>query len=261
MTIIRVVDLELTDFPPDGEPIEIGAIDIDVEPFALPKIAPTYMAQLVAPLRPIPPRSSAVHHLVDEDVAGALPWAGVMEHCYCWSTVDVYAAHSIQTERHYLTDALTGGRPWIDTYKCALRLWPDAPGHSNQVLRYWLKPPGLDRAKAMPPHRAGPDAYVTAHILAAQIELASVEQLIAWSGEPALLVRVPFGKDPPEGSRGMKWTEVDIGLLYWVVDRDFGDDILFTVRHEIARREKEAAAAAAAQDTVDDGNEYAETDE
>jgi hypothetical protein len=26
--------------------------------------------------------------------------------------------------------------PWICTYKCALRVWPDLDGHSNQELRY-----------------------------------------------------------------------------------------------------------------------------
>src|SRR5262245_25865334 len=31
--------------------------------------------------------------------------------------------------------------PWLCTYKSALRAWPDAPRHSNSVLRYWL---GID---------------------------------------------------------------------------------------------------------------------
>ena len=54
----------------------------------------------------------------------------------------------------------------------ALRVWPEAPRHSNQVLRYW-RGMRLDHARAMPPHRAGPDAWVTAHILA---DLAQLHQ-------------------------------------------------------------------------------------
>ena len=50
--------------------------------------------------------------------------------------------------------------------------------HSNQVLRYWLGL-RLDADLAMPPHRAGPDAYVTAHLLLRMMALASVEQMIA----------------------------------------------------------------------------------
>ena len=86
------------------------------------------------------------------------------------------------------------GRPAICTYKAALRLWPEAPGHGNQVLRYWLRPKDLDPVIASPPHRALPDAYVTAFILRELLELATVEELIAWTGEPALLPRVTFGQ-------------------------------------------------------------------
>ncbi len=43
----------------------------------------------------------------------------------------------------------------------AMHVWPDAPRHSNQVLRYWRNLV-LDNALAMLPHRAGPDAWVTA---------------------------------------------------------------------------------------------------
>ncbi len=80
-------------------------------------------------------------------------------------------------------------------------------------------------------HRAGPDAYVTAFHLRDMLALTSLEQLIAWSAEPALQVRCRFGKH-----HGVPWREVDDGFLRWVAERDFDADVLFTVEHEMRRR-------------------------
>lgn len=102
----------------------------------------------------------------------------------------------------------------------------------------------LQPTKLMPAHRAGPDAYVTSFTLRELLRLHPLHRLIEWSSEPALLVRVPFGKPPAEGgSRGMRWTEVDDSLLHWVACRDFSEDILHTVRIEMARREKAEAVS------------------
>lgn len=79
-----------------------------------------------------------------------------------------------------------GGRRWICTMKCAKHLFPDAPGHSNQVLRYHMK---LDQdfddaERAMPPHRAGPDTFVTAHRLARMVFAKSVDESALSSTKP-----------------------------------------------------------------------------
>lgn len=239
--IIRVVDLETTGFPPDADIVEIGAVDVMVAPFRLPHVLDHYplgrQSIMVRPNRPIPPQASAVHHLVDADVALAATWEEVWP-MFNEAAPSAWCAHSAKMERAFITDAMTGGKPWIDTWKCALRLWPDAPSHSNQSLRYWRNPSGLDRALATPAHRAWPDAYVTVHLLVAMLELSSAEELIAWSKEPALLARVPFG-----AMRGRPWRDADDGFLDWVLARDFDDNVLFTARQEMERREKARASA------------------
>jgi DNA polymerase III epsilon subunit-like protein len=57
--------------------------------------------------------------------------------------------------------------PWICTYKCALRVWPELEGHSNQELRYALGRatpfPGYER-QLISPHRGAFDVVVTAAI-------------------------------------------------------------------------------------------------
>jgi len=130
-----------------------------------------------------------------------------------------------------------GGVPFVCTYKAALRLWRDAPAHSNQALRYWRRPAGLDRAEAAVSHRAYPDAYVTAFHLRDMLALAPLEDLIRWTDEPALQVRCHIGK-----WRGHLWSEVDLGFLEWVSVRDFDEDVLFTVHHEIDLRRAAADA-------------------
>jgi len=237
--LIRVIDLETTAFTPEeGAICEIGFCDLSTI-MQDPSGAPTDwqvkggMGILVNPGRPIPPETSAIHHIVDEDVAQADDWTLAREYALGEDATELvaFAAHSAKFERLWIPDEFTHGLHWICTYKCALRLWPDAPAHSNQALRYWRKPEGLDRSVASVAHRAYPDAYVTAFLLREMLKEASVEQLIEWSSQPALQVRCHIG-----AWRGKRWTEVDDGFLHWVAARDFDEDVLFTVHHELKRR-------------------------
>jgi exodeoxyribonuclease X len=245
---IRVVDLETTgDAPPDHAVCEIGWCDVKSTRQDLIERPSGWevglpLAQLINPRRSIPPETAAIHHIIDEDVAGSPTWDQVASHvldpAYALGEepIGAFCAHSIKFERRFISDEAIRGLPWIDTYKCALRLWPDAPSHSNQTLRYWRKPIGLDRDLARLAHRAGPDAYVSAFHLRDLLDLAEVPDLIKWSNEPALQVTCHIGKQ-----RGMKWRDVDVGFLYWLLDKDFDEDVLFTARTEIERREHEHA--------------------
>lgn len=167
----RVVDLEATDFHPVGVPIEIGMFDlVAAGKQGAPIPAQGYISTLLDPGVPIPPQSSAVHHIVDEDLAYAPKFADVVRHFVRPDLgVLAYAAHMAAMERHYL-EHHSGDTPWICTWKCALRLFPEAPSHSNQALRYWLKPEGMNRTLATPAHRAGPDAYATGFLLHAMLQ-------------------------------------------------------------------------------------------
>lgn len=256
--VITIVDLETTGFEAAPElgghaPVEIGWCRLTAPRDLLGRPDWTradvehvgWCAHLVDPGRPIPPEASAVHHLIACDLIDAEPWRqGLVRVLGGVSRPAAYAAHNARFERQWCTPDLVGEAPWICTYKCALRAWPEAPGHANQALRYWLRPEGLDRDRATPAHRAGPDAYVTAFLLRQLLRAHPIETLLQWPQEPAVLIRVPFGRRPEEGGwRGCKWTEVDDGFLYWTVTRDFSEDILHTVRLEIARRERDAGTS------------------
>lgn len=234
-SIIRVIDLETTGVLPTDKVCEVAFVDVDAE---LGEVTKYMFDSLVDPQIPIPPETSAIHHIVDKDVAGRLNWEEASKLVFSLdSTKEVvaFAAHNAKFEKQWCGDKLTGGKPWICTYKCALRLWPDAPIHSNQGLRYWNKTEGIDRQIAMHAHRALPDAYVTAFHVREFLKLAPVEQLIEWSSQPALQKTCHIGK-----YRGVPWSEVDQGFLAWVADKDFDEDVLFTVRYEMQRRRNAA---------------------
>lgn len=254
---IVVVDLETTGFDPAVDrPVEIGWCRLSAPPnlFGVPNwmqvTVGTAASLLLEPQRPIPPESSAIHHLIAADLENAMDWQRGLElFATIAGRVRALAAHSAKFERQWLTAAVLGREvPWICTWKCALRAFPDAPGHGNQVLRYWLAAgwPDFDRARAMPAHRAGPDAYATAFLLREMLLRYQLEELLRWSEEPAVLIRVPFGKRPEDGgNRGRRWSEVEDEFLEWTLVRDFSDDILHTVRLEIERRDRAAPPEAA----------------
>ena len=228
---VRVIDLETTGNSfTDGGVVELGWQDVGLEGGL---IGPPG-AMLINPSRPISPATSAIHHIIDEDVADAPLWhQAAPAILQPGDGLVALAAHRAAFEERWCTPALTGRARWICTYKCALRLFPDAPTHSNQGLRYWRRPAGLDRAAGLPAHRAGPDAYVTAHHLRDMLALVSVDQLLAWSAEPALLIRVPFGP-----SRGRIWADLDDDALARIIAGESGgnQDIAFSARYEARRR-------------------------
>lgn len=238
---LRVVDLETTgDSFTNGGVVEVGWQDLVPEADGRWVLQGGTGARLVDPGCAISAVTSAVHHIVDEDVAGAGRWDDVAPGVLQGEDVVALAAHRAAFEKRWCLPRLSGGARWICTYKCALRIWPEAPTHSNQGLRYWRRPAGLDRAAGLPAHRAGPDAYVTAHHLRDMLAVATVAQLLAWSEQPALLVRVPQG-----ALRGRRWDALDEAQLAQVLDGQWGQnaDMLFTAREELARRAKGGLAA------------------
>ncbi len=231
---IRVVDLETTgDSFANGGVVEVGWQDVARMDDGSWALAGGPQSKLVQPGTPISAVTAAVHHIVDEDLVDARPWPQVAPPVLQPPGVLALAAHRAAFEQRWCPPRLCGRARWICTYKCSLRLWPEAPSHSNQGLRYWRRPWGLDRATGLPAHRAGPDAYVTAHHLRDMLNAASVEQLLAWSREPALLVRVQAGP-----FRGRNWQDLDDESLSRVLSGEFGQnaDMLFTARTEQTRR-------------------------
>lgn len=221
--IIRCIDFETTGIPSPTTPqaiVEAGWCDFDAQRDGGTIGEPRNM--IVNPGRPIPPEASAVHHIVDRDVAGAPPQASAL--AALSDGVTFWAAHVADFESEFF-----GGKPLVCTFKAALRVWPDAPGHKLQELRYWLRlddREDFDPLFAMPPHRAAPDAYVCAFVLRELLGHVSLGDIERWSRGRALLVTCFFKK-----YRGVRWSDVPHDYLEWVIENIKDDpDVRATAR-------------------------------
>jgi exodeoxyribonuclease X len=250
-----VVDLESTNREPkDAHIVEWAALVI-VPPWFSEEGLVQEHGGLVKPPVPIPAETSAVHHIIDADVANAPTWE--KEQFKLGALFGplgrIAVAHNAEYERTLLEKEgpVVAGLPlpWLCTYKAALRVWPDAPGHSNEVLRYFLGL-GTGRLERQAAHSAMHDARVTAQILGELLRAGtSIEDMLKWTTEPAMLPTCPIGV-----WRGKKWEDVDHGFLDWILykARDMREDIKFCAKAEISRREKARAAARPATVSADD---------
>lgn len=226
--IIRFLDLETSGETADHGVVELASLDL------VDGAITERRDSLVNPEQPIPPEASAIHHLVDADVADKPTFAvmGPLLVC-CPPTPTAFVAHNAKFERQWI-DPIVGGIPWICSMKAAMRVWPQAEKFSNQYLRYWLH---LQLgAEAQPTHRALPDCVVTAHIFMRLQQEASIEDMIAWTEEPPLWPRMPFGKH-----KGLEWSAVPEDYFQWVLRQpDMDEDTKWIVRREMDRRTKAA---------------------
>jgi exodeoxyribonuclease X len=233
--IIRCIDVETTGMNTETEKhavCEVGWCDLDVSEDGGEIDEPRSM--LVNPGRPMPIEAMAVHHITDKMLVGAPPisdgFARMAEGCDC------YAAHKMDFEKEFFGG---GGKPMLCSYKGALRIWPDAPRHQLQLLRYMLKiddMPDFNPGYAMPPHRAGPDAYLCAFVMREIIGRVSYNDLLRWSGGPALLPKITFGKHAMT-----KFSELPVDYLEWIVGNIKDDrDVRATAKYWLAKKAEQA---------------------
>ena len=232
--IVRVVDVETSGLPEDEQHAicEIGWVDLNLADMSIGNPVTFF----VNPGHPIPPHIRAVHHISDRDVADAMPPdQAVALLRKDLGEGDVLAAHKASFEQHFIP---TKDRAWVCTWKVSLRAWPELISHSNQALRYELgvdDEPDFNVVQAMPPHRALPDAYVTARILRKQLALRPLERLMEISAQPGFLYWI--GGSKHKGKTFRQVAAEDPGYLHWIVDKsDMSEDDKFTAKWHLDRR-------------------------
>lgn len=229
-SLARVIDYETTGTPEDAdaEIIEFGRIDVHLKSRRIGNA----WTSLACPRGPIPAITKAVHHITERDVEKAPQARELWDKFFeALGPNDYLVAHNAKFEQHFHAG---DGRPWIDTYKVARVLWPDAPTHSNQGLRYWLNlEPHLDPTMVSPAHRALPDAYVTANIFVRLLEQKTAEEMAHISKYPALLRTMNFGKH-----KGTTFEAAPLDYLDWIVSKsDMDEDTKFSARYWIRKRQ------------------------
>jgi len=228
---VRIIDVETTGIDPATDRVcQIASVDLaridGTELFGMNHP----QKDLVNPGRTIPPQASAIHHIIDEDVAGKNPLEDIISQ---YEGASCYVAHNAEFDRSFLPSLQE--EKWICTLKCALRIWPDQVSHSNQALRYYLghiEPFNLKR-EDINAHDALSDVYITAALFTSIIGLEpSFKTLMRWSSEPALYTTINFGKH-----YGQKYDDVPLDYLEWMVGAsDMDEGKRFSAKVAIERR-------------------------
>lgn len=228
---LRVIDIETSGGSP-SEIIEIAAVDV-VQTDGRWRAEPP-RSRLFRPNGAITFHAMAIHHLTPPDFDPGLPCCDdrqLIDFLERGGPADHLVAHNVAFESAHIGASVTDDTRWICTVKGARHAWPDAPGHSNQVLRYW-RGLDLDPALAMPPHRAAPDAWVTAHILIDLLQSCSVAELADATHAPRRLDRIPFGR-----YRGKDWSLAPVDYLRWLIsEREMAADVVARAETELAER-------------------------
>ncbi|WAJ30374.1 exonuclease domain-containing protein [Antarcticirhabdus aurantiaca] len=233
--LVRVIDTETAGRPlAEDAVIEIGSVDLDLATGTIGNP----MQTLVDPAGVgIDPRARRVHHISDEMLVGAPPFAEAVKP---FLGAPAYAAQRASFDRSRLRFS---GR-WLCTWKLALRAFPDVRAHGLQSLVKYVPldlSPVADLLETLHPHRALYDAACTAVLLrtiAERLEprcdgladfLGRAEQV---SAEPALLAKLRFGRH-----KGVPLAQVPTDYLEWLVAEPGMDaDARFTAERQLTRR-------------------------
>lgn len=266
---IAVLDTETTGMGDLDLPIEIAIVVLEREGDGWRMAgAGTALVRRAATVE-MTPGARAAHHIYDHDLARACEderdaLDELMGRLDLGSLMDgdcLFAAHNAAFDRRMLRAAVPMSMPpWLCTYRLARHLLPDAPGYSNQVLRYSLIPSGLlpempERTlfvggygpqgcwDAWGTHRALGDAVVTANVLLTMLREhaggRSLEELVALHAQPILLKTMPWGKH-----RGQPCTDVPGDYWSWLMrnSKDLDVDVLHTARQYAGRFGEKMAA-------------------
>jgi exodeoxyribonuclease X len=235
---IAVVDTETTGMGDLDQVVEVGIVSWRYPTEFKPD---DRWSSLIRPTCPVSMGARAVHHISDSELGDnwtmqdmlqrrGLPELGVgpgelsdVDDDYLEEEV-VMVAHNLAFDRKMLVQSGVFEhrlpKKQVCTWRCAMHLYPDSEdGHSNQVLRYYLglKVPQLT---TLPPHRALPDALVTAALAQHMLMSKTPDELVALTTAPAILKTIRFGKH-----RGTLWKNAPSDYLDWIIRKGQFDDI------------------------------------
>lgn len=244
---VMVIDTETTSLEPEhAEIIEMGVAFFDGEW--------EKRGTLYRPSLPIKAETSAVTHIVDEDLVGCKPSdTGVMEDYQSiisdFKSKDSYfVAHNVKYDLGVFNSNYTGifdeDDKWICTARFARKLLGGDPSVLNMelgYLRYRLK---LDVPRDIILHRASSDAFIAAKLLEELVDIAEQrgfiktdmpygEQIYEFVNKPIKHTVMPIGKH-----KGVELEEVPLDYIEWAIQnfdrldpdhRDYDSDFAHSI--------------------------------
>lgn len=235
---MAVMDTETTGIDELDQVIEVAGISVRQPGYVGIKSSREdgRWSTLIKPTVPVTIGARATHHITDGELAhGESLWSAIVDLAEQLEPDDhddvVFVAHNAEFDLRMIRQTCEAADvdpadvlpdQHICTWICAKHLYPDSPGHSNQVLRYYL---GLDTlypemslqllAPGMAVHRAPADALVTSRLLMEMLRMRTVEELIVLTQTPVLQVYCKMPKHP-----GKTWAEVaavDPEYMRWIL--------------------------------------------
>lgn len=228
--IFVCLDLEFTGLDPDKDRIlEAAAVRFN-STTVFDKIE-----TLIDPECEIPESSIAIHHITPDMIQGKPKIKEVLPQLIKFIGNDILVGHGVDFDVKWLTNAakrlsmpckLNENR-FLDTLRLA-RLYGESPVNSLDFLRkhFNIEPEGA--------HRAMSDVIVNMEVFKRLSKgYTKTEELFEVLSRPILLKVMPLGKH-----KGRPMKEVPLEYLLWAANKDFDQDLLYSIRSEINKRKK-----------------------
>jgi DNA polymerase-3 subunit epsilon len=224
------LDCESTGLEPKSDRI----VEIAVCQFTLDRMMEQYET-LVDPGCDIPQTSQDIHKISQEMVQGKPKISEALPKILKLIDNHILVGHGIpfdialiaaEAKRHQIPCRIEQ-QPYLDTLRMA-RLYGESPVNSLQQLRqhFNIEPEGA--------HRAMSDVLVNIEVFKQLAKpYSTVESLFQVLQKPIRLKVMPLGKH-----KGRRFDEIPIEYLFWAEKKDFDQDLLYSIRHELRSRKK-----------------------
>jgi exodeoxyribonuclease X len=215
-----VIDTETSDLDPSKGATILELAWMELTPQNMGWELTGYSRSYIEYSGPVSPHAQASHHIRSDQLTrerGAISREDAIGWLLKSIEVDsILVAHNVDFDSKFLPEL---ARPWICTFRAAKHAWPEAPGYSNQVLRYWLNvdPTAPEILKLAPivahmsPHQALYDVATTTGILLKMLERYTPEQLLWLTKSPVQLKSINFGKH-----KGTEFKDIPKDYLKWL---------------------------------------------
>lgn len=224
------IDCESTGLDPKNDQIiEVAAVKFDLR-----TIHAEYES-LIDPKCEIPQVSIEIHHITQDMVNGKPVIKDVLPDLLKFIGRGIIVGHGVgfdvdliatAAEKEGIACTLRNNRI-LDTLRMA-RLYGDSPTNSLEMLRKHFN---IELEGA---HRAMNDVIVNIEVFRYLAKsYRSLKHLFDTLSKPIMIKNMPLGPH-----KGRRMSDVPLQYLLWAGNKDFDQDLLFSIRSEINRRKK-----------------------
>ncbi|MFA6118325.1 MAG: DUF3820 family protein [Parachlamydiales bacterium] len=228
--IFVCLDLEATGLDPKVDRIvEFAAIK-----FTFDKVIDSYDT-LIDPEIPIPLLSQNIHNISHEMVKNQPKIKDILPDVLKFVGKHILVGHGIKYDIELLDfeakrnqiNCTIQNLTYIDTLRLA-RLYGESP---NNSLKELSKHFNIEFEGA---HRALNDVKANIEIFKKlSTSFTTTKQMLQRLEKPILMKKMPLGKH-----KGRPFSEIPIEYLKWAAGKEFDQDLLYSIRHEINNRKK-----------------------